>query len=122
MPVVLLLCLRNLIKPRYTHINGGPCVSWSLLLHLFCVGLRLFLHAVCFGARRLDQQSVGKVSHRPMRLEVDLENEFVEALLLDPSAVVEPLAPPSRLGLAGGSVELPSILLLFCDQAAVPPF
>ena len=74
----------------------GSSVSSFLLPHLFRASLRLFQHAVCVGARRL-------VWHRLMRVEDGLEQDFVEALLLDladtlgsATAVVELLAPPPR--------------------------
>ena len=82
-------------------------VSSLLLPHLFCVDLRLFLHAVCFETRRLDQ--------------------LVEALLLDLDVCFglghrcrRDAGPSESLGSAGGSLELPSVLLPVCDQAAVP--
>ena len=62
-----------------------------------------------------------------MRLEVGLEHEFVEALLLDLYVFFglghhcrRAAGLPDLRGSAGGSSELLSMLLLLCDQAAVP--
>ena len=62
-------------------------MSFLLLSHLLCVGLRLLLHIVRLWARCLDQQRIphrrGEVSHRLMRSADGLEHDLVETLLLD---------------------------------------
>ena len=66
-------------------------MSFPLLPHLLCVGLRLLLHVVRLQARSLNQQRAphrrGEVSHRLMRFEDGLEHDLVETLLLDHLAV-----------------------------------
>ena len=66
-----------------------------------------------------------EVSHRVLRLEDSLQHDFVEDLLLDLAFCcglghhcLRTAGPSVSLGSAGGSSELPSVLLLLCDHAA----